>query len=79
MPVRLTYAEDELGSHEKDATGQDEIARPVGVEDGTDLDACEEREEGIDTEDPADVAFGLGSELVGGEIGMVGANCVHHS
>lgn len=51
--------------------------RPVSVEDRTDLDACEEGEEGVDAEDPADVAPGLGLELVGADVGVEGADGVH--
>ncbi len=78
MPVAGADAQQELRGHEQHAAGEDEVARPAGVEDGPDLDAGEEGEEGIDAEDPAEGAFGDAGELVRDEVGMVGADCVHH-
>ena len=60
VPVCRADAEEEVGRHQEDAAGEDEPAGALGVEDGADLDAAEEGEEGVDAEDPADGAVALG-------------------
>ena len=79
VPILPADAEEELGRHQEHAAGQDELAWPTGVKDGADLDAGEEGEEGVDAEDPAHGAFGCGGQLVGGEVGVVGADGVHYA
>jgi hypothetical protein len=79
MPVFLADAQEQLGGHQQHAAREDQVAGATGVEDGTDLDPREEGEEGVDAEDPADGAFGDGGELVRGQVGVVAADCVHHS
>lgn len=79
VPVGLADAEEELRGQEQDAAGEDEVAGSARVEDGADLDPREEGEEGVDAEDPADGAVGLVRELVAAQVGVVGADGVHHA
>jgi hypothetical protein len=66
VPVRGADSQQEVGRHDEDWACENKPVRPLGVEDRPDLDAAEEGEEGVDAEDPADYAFGLIAQLVGG-------------
>lgn len=65
-------------AHVRDA-GDDEPARAVLVEDGPDVDAAEEGQEGVDGEDPADGALAVVPQLVAQRVGLEDADCVHEA
>ena len=64
VPERGADAEEELGEEKEDGAGEDEVAGAESVEDGSNLQASEERKECVHAEDPPDGTGGGGTELV---------------
>ena len=74
----MTDTEDQHGGREQYRACEHEITRTLGIEDGPDLDTEEERQEGVDAEDPPDRTLRVVSQLMCREIRLVYPDSVYH-
>ena len=66
MPIQPTEPQTHKHDHEQRGSNPHQGPGPLSVEDRADLQAAEEDEEVVDSEDPADLGVREGGELVGG-------------
>ena len=65
VPVFAAHTEEEVCCYEKDRSSKNEPSRPFCVEDRSNLNAAEEGEERVDSENPANCRVSLLSKLMG--------------
>jgi len=77
--LTLTPAQDQKTGADEDASDSNEDPAAVVVEDRADLDAPEEDDEQVQTENPSDLRRAVPGQLVGREVGLKDSRGVDQS